>query len=395
MDTCSATLTFQSLSLASSSISYSFSPGNVSTQSNLTLTFIPFIWKSSLMAIKLNFLSYWARNMLNVSANQVLSSMSYCAPACTISNMGSFFLIQFNAITLTGNTISLTIYNILSPATLEPADTITITIIEKTYSTAVQTGSVSISAATPNNLQVLAPSTTSTIGSSVSLSLTITSQDLFSSSDSIIIVMNTPVAMASSVTIGNILVASNDVSVQQNSIITISNFILVTNIPGQFSGSITITNISSQPSIKPVTGNKISFYRNGYLYDQSIFSFTVNQASMKNISITLSSYQANANSNITISLSLTYGVVSSDILFASIDQAISVYSCSVISCPTCTCLTTTANPSQGVFSNLLKITNFAPSVLTSDIIISLSIKNPISSNYALYFTTTDSSNYTK
>lgn len=83
--------------------------------------------------------------------------------------------------------------------------------------------------------------------------------------------MNTPVAMASTVTIANILVASNDVSVQQNSIITLSNFNLVTNIPGQFSATITITNISSQPSVKPVSGNKISFYRNGFLYDQSLF----------------------------------------------------------------------------------------------------------------------------
>lgn len=49
--------------------------------------------------------------------------------------------------------------------------------------------------------------------------------------------------------------------------ITFSNFILVTSSPGQFSGSLTITNISIQDSIKPVIGNKISFYRYGYLYD--------------------------------------------------------------------------------------------------------------------------------
>jgi hypothetical protein len=395
VDTCSATLSFQSLSLSSSAVSYAFTPGNVSTQSNLTVSFIPFIWKSSQMAVKLNFLTYWARNMLNVSANQVLSSMSYCAPACTISNMGSFFLIQFNAITLTGTTISLTIYNILSPATLEPADTITITIIENTYSTAVQTGTVAIAASAPNNLQVLTATTASTIGTAVTLSLSITSQDLFSSADSIIIVMSTSVAMASAVAIANILVASNDVSVQQNSIITLSNFILVTNIPGQFSGTITITNISFQSSIKPVTGSKISLYRNGYLYDQSLFSFSVNQAVIKNISLTLSSYQANANANLTVSVSLTYGVITTDILFVNVDQAITVYTCSVISCATCSCIATFANPSLGVFSSLLKITNFAPSALTSDIIVSLAIKNPISSNYLLYFATTDAYNYTK
>lgn len=129
VDTCSATLTFQPLVFSSSAISYQFTPGNVSTQSNITINFIPFIWSSTQMILKLNFLTYWARNMLNVSSNQVLSTMSFCQPTCTISNMGSFFLVQFNSLTLVGTNISVTIFNILSPATLEPADTITITIL--------------------------------------------------------------------------------------------------------------------------------------------------------------------------------------------------------------------------------------------------------------------------
>jgi hypothetical protein len=118
VDTCSATLTFQSLSLSSSAISYQITPGNVSTQSNLTINFIPFVWRSSQMALKLNFLTYWARNMLNVSSNQVLNSMSFCQPTCIINNMGNFFMIQFNSLTLVGTNISITIFNILSPATL-------------------------------------------------------------------------------------------------------------------------------------------------------------------------------------------------------------------------------------------------------------------------------------
>jgi hypothetical protein len=396
VDTCSATLTFQPLTLSSSATSYQFTPGNVSTQSNLTINFIPFIWSSSAMTLKLNFLTYWTRNMLNVSSNQVLNSMSYCQPICTISNMGSFFLVQFHSLSLTGSNISVIIYNILSPATLEPADIITLTIIETTYSSVVQSGNINIAASSTNNFQVITASTNSTIGTSVTLTVTITSQDLFSSSDSIIIVMNTPVAMASQVSIANILVASNDVSVQQNSIITMSNFILVTNIPGQFSGSITITNISTQASIKPVNNNKISLYRNGYLYDQSFFSFSVNQASISSINLTLASNQANVNTNLTISMGFTYGLAFSDFLYINIDQAVTVYTCNVISCANCSCQIVFSNPSIGIFSNQLKITNFGSlSTMTSSLIIILAIKNPISSNYVLYFTTTDASNYTK
>ena len=222
-----------------------------------------------------------------------------------------------------------------------------------------------------------------------------TSQDLFSSSDSIIIVLNTPVAMASKVTMTNMLVASNDFSVQQNSIVTLSNFILVTNIPGQFSATISVTSISVQPSVRPVNGNKISFYRNGFLYDQSLFSFNATQAIISSITLSLAGNQANSNTSLTASIVLTYGVTSTDILLVTIDQAITIYTCNLISCSSCNCQITLASPAQGIFSNLLKITNFGSSSLTPSIIVILSIKNPISSNYVIYFVTTDSLNYTK
>jgi hypothetical protein len=141
--------------------------------------------------------------------------------------------------------------------------------VETTYNSNFQIGYLPVGAAYPNNLQIVSAATTSLIGQMTTLSLTCTSQDLFSTSDTITITMNTHVAMASQITINNPLVASNDFSIQQNSIITLSNFQLVTNIASQFSALITITNISSQASVKPVHFNTISFYRNGYLYDQS------------------------------------------------------------------------------------------------------------------------------
>jgi hypothetical protein len=130
-----------------------------------------------------------------------------------------------------------------------------------------QSGTFKVSSVLPNNLQIISASTSSVVGESVAITISLTTQDLFSASDSIIIVLATNISMAGQVTINNILVSSCDISIQQNSIITFSNFILVTSSPGQFSGSLTITNISSQDSIKPVAGNKISFYRFGYLYD--------------------------------------------------------------------------------------------------------------------------------
>lgn len=44
VDSASASLTFQALSFSSGSMSYSFTPGNVSTPSNLSLSLVPFVW---------------------------------------------------------------------------------------------------------------------------------------------------------------------------------------------------------------------------------------------------------------------------------------------------------------------------------------------------------------
>lgn len=135
--------------------------------------------------------------MLNVSANQVLNTMSYCVPTCSITNMGNFYLVTFLSLTLNTSSISFTIYNIQSPATLELADTISISVVENTYGTDFQTGQLAISSAFPNNLQILTATSTSLVGSQLTLTVIMTTQDLFSSSDSIIVVLNTSVAMAS------------------------------------------------------------------------------------------------------------------------------------------------------------------------------------------------------
>ena len=61
----------------------------------------------------------------------------------------------------------------------------------------------------------------------------------------------------------------------------------------QFSGSIILNNITGQNSVKPITGNSIGFYRNGALYDQSFFSFSVTPATINTMTVSLSSNKAN------------------------------------------------------------------------------------------------------
>lgn len=119
IDSGSASLTFQSQTFSPTAITYSFQPGNVTTTSNMTLNIRPWVWDASKMTLYINFMLYWSRSGVNISSTQILSTMSYCNPTCTIKNMGNFFLITVNNLALTSsNILPLTIYNILSPPTL-------------------------------------------------------------------------------------------------------------------------------------------------------------------------------------------------------------------------------------------------------------------------------------
>jgi len=129
VDTSSASLTFQSLTFAPSALSYALSPGNVSSTSNLTLSIVPFFWDSNKMYLSLSMPTYWSRNMLNITANEALSSLSYCSPSCLIQSIGGFFVIEVSGIALNGSALTLTIINILSPATLEASDSLSVSLL--------------------------------------------------------------------------------------------------------------------------------------------------------------------------------------------------------------------------------------------------------------------------
>ena len=91
------------------------------------------------------------------------------------------------------------------------------------------------------------------------------------------------------------------------------------------------------------------------------------------------------------------GVRQSDSLYCNIDQEISVSSCNALTCSSCICTITQANPSQGLFYNSLRISNFGASSTdaTMSIVILIAVRNPINSTYTVFFTTVDSQNFTK
>lgn len=82
VDSCSASLTFQALTLQSSSVSYGWTPGNVTTSSNLSVSLRAGVWVEGKMGLKVSILRYWKLSLQNVSSSTVISGMSYCQPSC-------------------------------------------------------------------------------------------------------------------------------------------------------------------------------------------------------------------------------------------------------------------------------------------------------------------------
>lgn len=199
--------------------------------------------------------------------------------------------------------------------------------------------------------------------------------------------------MSAQITISNPLVSSFAAQVQQNYLVTISGFSLVTTIPSQFSGSVVVTQLAAQSSSQPVAGSSITFYRNGAIYDQSYFQFSV-AAGALSVSAALASSSANAATTLTLTLTLNAVVGPTDSLFAFFDQAITLYNCTVAGCTGCQCTTAAANPASGQVSGKVTVSSF-PSAGLSNLILLVGVKNPIASGYILTLSTVNANSFTK
>jgi hypothetical protein len=115
------------------------------------------------------------------------------------------------------------------------------------------------------------------------------------------------------------------IRISQNSV-TISNFSMLTSTPNKLSASLSISMINPQTSIKSVQSNKVSIFRNGYLYNEAYFSFQVSAASIASISMSLLSNNANANTTLTCQLTFTYQILAADKLLISVPEDIFIYS---------------------------------------------------------------------
>ena len=206
--------------------------------------------------------------------------------------------------------------------------------------------------------------------------------------------MGTPIASGTTVSISNPLVSTFTATVEQNRLITIQNFALITAIGSQFNGNITIAGVQAQDSIKPITNSTIALYRNGYVYDESTFSFAAQTATLSGATLNLASSDANALTTLTVSIPFSVSMATGDQLYISVPMAIAVTSCSVATCSSCTCVITQVDASLGRLSSTLTITGFAASGASSAEVL-VGVRNPISSNHTLSLASTDAENFTK
>jgi len=84
-------------------------------------------------------------------------------------------------------------------------------------------------------------------------------------------------------------------------LITFSNFNLLTSSPSTLNFSLSIANMSTIRSTKPVTNNIVQISRYGYLYNYGAFDWSVQINSVSSFSLNISNNFANSNSTLRVS----------------------------------------------------------------------------------------------
>ncbi len=216
------------------------------------------------MTIKLALRQYWTRNLLNFSSSQILPTSATCSPGCVISRQSSFSQISFSNLPQNASMI-LVIRDINSPPTLEAADSISISIEEKTYNSIVQSQTLLLSSTKPNSFQSLAVTSSSQIRKPLSLSLQFVTRDIFGPNDTIEVGLNSLLnSTANNIALVSSLVSTYSTEVPSESSIKFSNLALISTNYNRLLATINIVGVVYQTSTKPVLNNQIIIKRNGF-----------------------------------------------------------------------------------------------------------------------------------
>lgn len=196
-DNTYTTLMYNFAPLALPDVVWSFTPPNVSTIANMSISIrSTLLSPSDGMYVEISFRKYWTRSLSNTTSTTIFSSTSSCVPLCTFNMQTSATVLSFTntslalAYSASTKTLTLGMSDMRTPPTLELADQVQIVIRESARNTIVQRiDNLYVGALAANSFDYITPTTTNTIAEPLTLTISLFSRNIFGPNDTLIIVL--------------------------------------------------------------------------------------------------------------------------------------------------------------------------------------------------------------
>lgn len=168
------------------SIVATFAPGNVTYNSNLTLTLIPSIMMGDGSRVNITIPRYWKNSKKNTSSN--IPAGVTCSVGCNLTSMVSSFVVTLNNISApSGSTITFIIGGVVSPPTTENADTLSL-ISYDTNGYQLDLGTTMVAATLPNYFS-LSTLEAGPLNKPYNLTFKLQTTNIFATNDTVTIVL--------------------------------------------------------------------------------------------------------------------------------------------------------------------------------------------------------------
>lgn len=357
-----------------------FAPGNVTYNSNLTLSLTPSITMGDSSHVNVTIPRYWKNSKKNASSN--IPAGVTCSIGCNLTSMVSSFVVTFNNVTcLSGGSVSLVIGGVVSPPTTESADSLSLASYDNNgYQLDLGTSQV---AATLPNYFALSSLAAGPLNKAYNLTFSFQTSNIFATNDTVTIVLppETSLTSTSTASIANSAVtsAANQL-IMPNTIQIVNNTLSFANPAAM---TVTLTSLAGIVSTKPTSNMVVTVYRNGFAYNygtnpiiatSDVLSFTVDTTSV----------MAAANATYTLTVALSNALPVNGFITVTFPDLIILRNCSSAASSNTTCSINNAKVNFTIRTALGQ----------SAVILIVGVRNPVSSaGMSLLISTYDSQGY--
>lgn len=322
VDVCSTTITFSASSFLS--LKTTFLPGNITYNSNLTLQLTPSIGIDSSGRISITLPKFWKNSKKNVSTN--IPASITCSSTCTSSLVLNNYVVTVSGVAAAqGASLNMWINGVVSPPTLEPADTLSVASFDGSGNQLDQS-STPVQSTLANSF-TLTNLTAGTVNKLFNLSFSFLTANIFASNDTITILLpsETTLTSTSVVSLSNTLVSSQTTQLIMPNTVQLTNTSI--NFANPVSITILLTNLAGIASTQPTGLMTVALYRNGYEYNYGASSIAATN-DVLSLAIATNTTLAAANSTYTLTVTLTNSLPAKGSIVFTLPDAVVLKNCS-------------------------------------------------------------------